>query len=320
MILLTGANGFVGQAFLAHSQQHGRALQVRAAVRSFDSKSSPSNLFFDAHLCVAPDLGPEADWSEALKGISTVVHCAARVHVMQDLSVDPMTEYRRVNVEGTLALARQAVRAGVRRFVFVSSIKVNGESTEPGLPFSQSSTPMPSDPYGQSKFEAEQSLLELARTTGLEVVVVRPPLVYGPEVKANFASLLRAIQRGWPLPFGAAKTNLRSLVYVGNLVDLLWVCTEHPAATGQVFLVSDKHDFSTFALVNSMATATGRKARLISIPVGLLRALAILLGRKAMADRLFGNLQLDIAHTCQTLNWHPPFTVNQGLKTLLKQS
>ena len=193
-------------------------------------------------------------WTPALQGIDAVIHCAARVHVMDERAADPLAEFRAVNVEATRHLAQQAAAAGVRRFVFVSSIKVNGEETTPGRPFTADAEPQPQDPYGQSKLEAERALFEIARQTGLEVVVVRPPLVYGPGVKANFASLMRALQRRLPLPFGSID-NRRSLVARDNLVDLLVLCTRHPAAAGQVFLVSDGEDLSTAQLCRGLSRA-----------------------------------------------------------------
>lgn len=252
-------------------------------------------------------------WTAALSGVSTVVHAAARVHVMSDSSADPLAEFRRVNVDGTLNLASQAAAAGVKRFVFVSSVKVNGEQTLAGQPFSEADVGAPQDAYGQSKHEAEMGLRALASDTGMEVVIIRPPLVYGPGVKANFAALMRAVQRGWPLPLGAVH-NQRSLVALDNLVDLIVTCLDHPAAANQTFLVSDGQDLSTAQLVQGMAQAAGVSARLLPVPVWALQAGAGLLGTGAAVQRLCGNLQVDISKARSLLGWVPPVTVAEGLR------
>jgi nucleoside-diphosphate-sugar epimerase len=259
------------------------------------------------------DLLPATDWSAALQDVDKLVHCAARVHVMQDDSTDPLRAYRLVNVECTLNLARQAAASGVRRFVFVSSIKVNGEATQPRQPFSADDLPAPLDPYGVSKLEAEQGLREIEARTGMEVVIVRPPLVYGPGVKANFASMMRWVARGLPLPFGAID-NARSMVALGNLVDFLVTCLKHPEAAGQTFLVSDGEDVSTTELLRRTAKAMGKKALLLPIPSSVLVSGATLLGKRSVAQRLCGSLQVDIEKTRRLLGWNPPLTLDQGLK------
>jgi UDP-glucose 4-epimerase len=259
------------------------------------------------------DLSAQADWSEALAGVQTVVHAAARVHVMDETATDTLTEFRRVNVQGTLQLARQAEASGVRRFVFISSIKVNGEVTNLGLPFTAENIPAPLDPYGVSKMEAEQALRQIATETGMEVVIIRPPLVYGPGVKANFAALMRAVQRGWPLPLGAVH-NQRSLVALDNLVDFIVTCITHPQAANQTFLVSDGQDLSTTELVRGMAQAAGMPARLLPVPVWALQAGATLLGKGDAVQRLCGNLQVDISKARQLLGWVPPVSVEDGLR------
>ena len=259
------------------------------------------------------DLEPSTDWSVALGGVSAVVHCAARVHVMSDTAADPLAEFRQVNVQGTLNLARQAAAVGARRFVFVSSIKVNGEATQLGRPFTADDAPAPLDAYGVSKMEAEQGLRELSAQTGMEVVIIRPPLVYGPDVKANFAAMMRWLRRGIPLPLGAIH-NQRSLVALDNLVDLIVTCLSHPAADNQTFLVSDGEDVSTTELLQRMGQAMNRPARLIPVPAGLLMQAAALLGKRDVAQRLCCSLQLDIEKTRQLLNWNPPLTLDQGLK------
>lgn len=252
-------------------------------------------------------------WGQALQGIDVVIHCAARVHVMDEQAADPLAEFRAVNVEATRHLAEQAAAGGVKRFVFVSSIKVNGEETAPGHPFTADAAPQPQDPYGQSKLEAEQALFAVARQTGLEVVVVRPPLVYGPGVKANFASLMRALQRRLPLPFGAID-NRRSLVARDNLVDLLLLCARHPAAAGGVFLVSDGEDLSTAQLCRDLSKALGVRPRLLPIPAVLLRLLGLLTGKGRQVQRLLGSLQVDISSTRSRLDWAPPISVEQALR------
>ena len=258
------------------------------------------------------DLLPTTDWGLALQGVDEVVHCAARVHVMQDDATDQLQAYREVNVYGTLNLARQAAQAGVRRFVFVSSIKVNGEATQPGHPFTADDVPAPLDPYGVSKLEAEQGLREIEAQTGMEVVIVRPPLVYGPGVKANFASMMRCLARGIPLPLGAIQ-NARSMVALDNLVDLLVTCVKHPAAAGQIFLVSDGEDVSTTELLRRTALAMGKKPFLLPIPAFVLEWGTALLGKRDVAQRLCGSLQLDINKTRQLLDWTPPVSVDEGL-------
>jgi nucleoside-diphosphate-sugar epimerase len=235
---------------------------------------------------------------------------------MSDKATDPLAAFRLVNVLGTLNLARQAAAAGVKRFVFLSSVKVNGECTLPGQAFTESDAPNPQDAYGISKHEAEQDLRQLAADTGMEVVIIRPPLVYGPGVKANFASLMRAVQRGWPLPLGAVR-NQRSLVALANLVDFIVTCTIHPQAANQTFLVSDGHDLSTADLVRGLARAAGVPARLIPVPVWVLQAGATLVGKGESVQRLVGNLQVDISKARTLLGWRPPITVEEGLQRAL---
>jgi len=248
-----------------------------------------------------------------MMGIDVVIHAAARVHVMDDKAVDALAEFRRINVDGTVSLARSAAAAGVKRFIFISSIKVNGESTEPGEPFQADIEPQPMDPYGISKMEAEIALRVVARETGIEVVIIRPPLVYGPGVKANFLSMMRWLDRGVVLPLGAIG-NRRSLVAIGNLVDLLVTCIDHPAAAGQTFLVSDDADMSTTQLLENLARALGKKARLIPLPVWVLKSVASCLGKQGVAQRLCSSLQVDIKKTRDVLGWVPPVSVEKALR------
>lgn len=304
-VLVTGANGFVGSALCAAL---GRTpVRLRVAVR-YSVAALPG-----VEVATIDAIGPQTLWVDALQGCSTVVHLAARAHVMREEAVDPLAAYRSVNTDGTLHLAQQAAAAGVRRFVFLSSIKVNGEATTQGQPFRSSDTPHPQDPYGTSKWEAEKGLRQIAQDSGMEVVVIRPPLVYGPGVKANFAALMRAIAHKRPLPLGAIH-NLRSLVGLDNLVDLVLACTTHPAAAQQTFLVSDGEDLSTTELVQRMARAMGQPSRLLPVPAWLLQAGACLVGQGAAAQRLCGHLQVDIQRTRNILGWTPPVTLDEGLR------
>lgn len=308
MILVTGSTGFVGKALVTRLVTDELYANVIASVRCITPLSPDRVLQVQVG-----DLLPTTDWTFALQGVEKVVHCAARVHVMQDDVADPLKAYREVNVSATLNLARQAAQAGVRRFVFVSSIKVNGEATLRGESFSADDVPAPLDPYGISKLEAEQGLRELEAETGMGVVIVRPSLVYGPGVKANFASMMRWVARGVPLPLGAIH-NCRSMVALDNLVDLLVTCLTQPAAAGQTFLASDGEDVSTTELLRRTAQAMGKTAFLLPVPAYLLESGAVLLGKRAAAQRLCGSLQVDIEKTRRLLGWNPPLTLDQGLK------
>lgn len=302
-ILVTGATGFVGNALCARLASADRPL-VQAVRRSRSSGTGE---------IAVGDIDPNTDWRTALVGCEAVAHLAARVHVMRDMAADPLAEFRRINVEGTLSLAYQAADAGVRRFVMVSSAKVNGESTMPGRPFTAHDIPAPQDAYAISKYEAEQGLRALAAKTDMEVVIVRPPLVYGPGVKANFAAMMRWLARGIPLPLGSITRNRRSFVSIDNFVDLLVTCLDHPAAAGQTFLASDGEDLSTAELLRRLGRTMGRPARLVSVPESWLSLGARLAGRPEIYKRLCGSLQLDIAHTCERLDWKPPFSVDESL-------
>ncbi|MCH8549176.1 MAG: SDR family oxidoreductase [Balneolaceae bacterium] len=309
-LLLTGATGFLGSRLLfAIVSNSGFDLCCASRQSSRDARFKSFKV---------PGLHSGVDWSEALFGQEVVVHSAARAHIMKEEVSDPLAEYRRVNVEGTLGLARQAAAANVKRFIFVSSIKVNGEQTKPGVRFSLESKPKPGDNYGLSKWEAEQGLWDISKDTGMEVVIVRPPLVYGPRVKGNFASMMTLATRNLPLPLGAVN-NKRSLVALDNLVDLIIRCIDHPAAANQTFLVSDDQDVSTTELLTMITKAAGNKPRLIPVPLGLLRLGAAVLGKKAVADRLLGNLQVDITHTKDTLGWKPPISVEEGIRRCFEE-
>ncbi|NMY87269.1 SDR family oxidoreductase [Pseudomonas sp. WS 5411] len=304
-VFLTGASGFVGGAVLRRLAVDG--FSVTAAVRN------GSQGFEEGVDTVRFDSFEGASWSEHLAGVDVVVHCAARVHVMNDTETDPLAAFRKVNVEGTLNLARQAAEARVRRFVFISSIKVNGEGTEPGRPYTADDRPEPRDPYGVSKMEAEQGLRDLAGRTGMEVVIIRPVLVYGPGVKANFLNMMRWLDKGVPLPFGAIH-NGRSLVALDNLVDLIVTSIVHSGAANQTFLVSDGEDLSTTQLLRRMALALDKSARLLPVPSWILSTTANLLGKKSLSQRLCGSLQVDINKTRSLLQWTPPVSVDNALK------
>ena len=305
-VLLTGASGFVGRAVLDAAKRRG--VDVRPVFRSL----TPANGHSGAVL--VPGLDGEADWSQALQGVDVVIHAAARAHVMREEALDPLTEYRRVNVQGTSNLARQTAAAGVRRFVFISSIKVNGEATSPDRPFTADDAPAPEDAYGISKAEAETELRRIAQETGMEVTIIRPTLVYGPGVKGNFSSLINWVHRGLLLPLGGVIHNRRSLVGLDNLVDLIWVCVEHPKAANQVFLISDGEDISTTELLRRIGKSLNRPARLLWVPAGLIALMASLLGKKVISKRLLGSLQVDMRKTCELLDWKPIVAVDEGLR------
>jgi nucleoside-diphosphate-sugar epimerase len=307
-LLITGAAGLVGRALVNCCVAQG--LEVLALTRH-----QPHDPVVGANYYPAGDLTLQVPWQETLAGVDVVIHAAARVHVMQETETDPLSAFRAVNVDVSLNLARQAAAAGVRRFVFISSVKVNGEATRPGQAFTEADAPAPQDAYGLSKHEAEQGLRQLAVDFGMDVVIIRPPLVYGPGVKANFAALMRAVQRDWPLPLGAVH-NQRSLVALENLVDFIVTCIEHPKAANQTFLISDGQDLSTTELVRGMAQAAGVPARLWPVPVSVLQAGATLLGKGAAVQRLCGNLQVDTSKAQTLLGWRPPLSVAQGLARL----
>ena len=303
--LVTGAGGFVGRALAAHLAERGHA--VRAVVRT---AAVPGELrAHGVEIAAAGELGAETDWPALVAGVDVVFHLAARVHRMNE--PDLLEDYRRANVDLTVALARAAAAAGAARLVFASSIKVNGDATA-DRPFTEEDAPQPPDAYSISKREAEDALGRVGAETGLQVAILRPPMVYGPGVRANFLALLRAVDRGIPLPVGSVR-NRRSLVYRGNLVDALETCATHPAAAGQLFLVADAETVSTPDMVRRMARALGRPARLLSVPVGLLRRLAALTGRGATVARLSGSLEVDASRITRTLGWRPPHTMDAGL-------
>ncbi|MAC23643.1 SDR family oxidoreductase [Marinobacter sp.] len=301
-ILVTGGSGFVGSALIKRLlSEHRDILAVGRSDVNLPVETVKVSSF--------SELGA---LGQRLGSIDVVVHCAARAHIMNDNTVDPLAEYRKVNVDGSLNVARHALEAGVKRFLFVSSIKVNGEHTPPGRPFTEEAAPAPEDPYGISKYEAERELQALCAETDMELVIIRPPLVYGPGVKGNFASMIRLMEKGLPLPLGAVR-NKRSLVALDNLVDLIVTCVDSPAAANQVFLAADGQDISTTELLRNVANAMGKPARLLPVPSGLLMLGASLFGKNAVAKRLLGSLQVDISKARELLGWQPPVSVEEGL-------
>ena len=303
-VLVTGANGFVGRALCQALAAGG--VSFRAAVRRWDGEAIGAQ-----PVCAVGDLAEDTDWSAAISQMTAVVHLASRVHVMNEPLTNVLPLYRQANTQASLNLARQAAAAGVQRFVFVSTVKVNGEGRV--TPYCESDPPCPTDPYAISKWEAEQGLRKIAADTGMQVVVVRPPLVYGPGVKANFLNMMRWVYRGVPLPLGAIH-NRRSLVALGNLVDFLMLCISHPAAANQTFLVSDGEDLSTTELLVRMAAVLGKPSRLLPVPTAVLGAGAALLGKRGFSRRLCGSLCVDISKARTVLGWSPPVSVDEGLR------
>lgn len=305
VVVVTGANGFIGAALCASLYLAG--YDVRGVVREGVAATSAMGRI------AVGDIGAHTDWRVALEGAETVIHLAARAHVISDNAVpDPLAAFRAVNVAGTATLARAAAGAGVRRLIYLSSIKVNGEYST-SAPFRESDIPAPTDAYGSSKYEAEQVLWQVAAETGLAVTILRPPLVYGPGVKANFLRLLQQVASGFPLPLASVK-NQRSLLYLGNLVDAIVTCLSHPAAAGQLFLLSDGEDISTPLLIRRLAVALERRPHLFPFPLCLLRFVAAPAGSGKAVDRLLGSLTVDITHIRQQLGWTPPYSMAEGFR------
>ena len=307
-VLITGASGFVGSATCAWLMAQG--LDVVGAVRQ-----SPAQPLAGMDYRIVGELDADTDWRAALAGVDAIVHCAARVHVMRETADDPLAAFRSANVAGTKRLARQATVLGVKRLVFISSIKVNGEETAEG--FNENDTPAPQDPYGQTKWEAEEMLSQVSKETGLEVVIVRPPLVYGPGVKGNLARLLNWVERGVPLPLAGVR-NARSLIGIDNFTSALHACLTHPAAAGRTYLVRDGEDISTPELVHRLGHHLGKPARLFPLPATLLERMAGLVGRRADVQRLTGSLIVDDSRIRSELGWVPPYTLDDGLELMVR--
>jgi nucleoside-diphosphate-sugar epimerase len=306
-ILVTGANGFIGKVLCESLASTGH--DVVACARN-------GGLAASSRYVHIPDIDRNTDWQSALSGVGVVIHLAARVHVIRDESDDPLEAFREVNLHGTTNLARQAAAAGVRRLVYVSSAKVNGEFTV-GLPFRETDPPHPVDPYGISKWEAEQALRDISAETGMELVVLRPPLVYGPGVKANFFRLLELVDRSVPLPLGSV-ANARSMVYVGNLADALIKCAMEPRVAGRTYMVSDGNDISTRQLVEMIAAAMDRPCRIFRFPLPLMRLGAKMLGKTSIVDRLTQSLAVDSSSIRNDLTWSPPYTMAQGIEETVR--
>ena len=306
-ILITGYSGFVGSNLLNELIGHYELVLLGRSQPSIDCKFYKSTI------------NSSTDYSSLISNVDVVIHVAARVHIMDDVAEDPITAYREVNTLGTLKLAKQAADAGVKRFIFISTIKVNGESTSNASPFQSSDAPKPEDSYSISKSEAEEQLIELGKKRGLEVVIIRPPLVYGEGVKANFESLFKFVGKRIPLPFRAITNNKRSLVSVYNLVDLIKVCIDHPNAANQIFLVSDDKDISTSEMVALMAKVQCLPNYSLPLPVWFFHLFGKLLSKQDVIDRLVGSLQVDITHTKNTLNWTPPFSIEEGFAKCIKR-
>jgi nucleoside-diphosphate-sugar epimerase len=309
-IMVTGATGFIGSALIEYLSNI-PDLSVVGMVRSIADISIETTVEFRLG-----EIGSSNKIDINLSDIDVIIHTAGRAHIMKDSSANPIEEFRRVNTSGTLDLARFAADSGVKRFVFLSSIKVNGESTDLGVPFSINSKVNPRDPYGVSKYEAEIGLQDISRETGLDVTIIRPPLVYGPGVKGNFNTLINVLSRRTPLPFASVKDNRRSMVGLDNLLSMIAICVRHPKAANQTFLISDKADLSTYSLLRLLGTSIGKPAVLFKIPVVILDLMAKVFGMEAKAQRIIGTLQVDISHTCSQLDWEPPFSVEHGLKKL----
>lgn len=308
-VLITGANGFVGNSLC-------KTLALRGYI-AHGATRLPCEFPSAVKNVLVGEINNQTDWKLILGGCDVVIHLAARVHVMQETEGNPLSEFRKVNVAGTEHLAWSAAAAGVKRLVYVSSIKVNGEETCNDQAYTEQSNPSPQDPYGISKWEAEQALHRVAKETGLEVVIVRPPLVYGPNVKGNFAQMISVIARGVPLPF-ASVNNKRSLIYVKNLVDALILCATHSAAPGNTYLVSDGEDISTSDLLRKLAFAMEKKSRLFLFPMSLLRLTARVFRKSDQVTRLLGSLRVDSSKIRHELGWVPPFSVSDGLKATVK--
>jgi nucleoside-diphosphate-sugar epimerase len=316
-ILITGATGFVGSRLVSFLSAEYPEMELRFAVRRQPDNSQYPGVLSAGSIEVVGDINPHTNWSDALLGVDVVIHLAARVHVMNDVATDPLTEYRNANTLATIHLAQEAAQAGVKRFIYLSSIKVNGEETHPGQVYSEDWTPAPIDPYGVSKWEAELGLEKVCIESGMEFVVIRPPLIYGPGVKANFHKLIALVNKGLPLPLGAIH-NQRSLLALDNLVNFIAKVMTHPLAANQRFLLSDGQDVSTTQLLRLISQGLGKQAYLLPIPSTILKLAAKMIGATAAADRLLGSLQIDSSKARQLLAWQPPLSVEEGIAITAK--
>jgi len=305
-ILVTGANGFIGAELIKILCNHN--FDVCGSIRSIKPLAVPNK---NCQYILVGELDNTTDWIKALDVVDVVIHCAGRAHVLRDKTKSPIDIFRMVNVDATLHLAREAIKCGVRRFIFLSSIGVNGNTNT--TPFTELDTPAPVQDYAFSKLEAENGLQEISSSAGMEIVIIRPPLVYGPNAPGNFSTLLRWMDKNIPLPFGSVH-NKRSFVGINNLVDLILTCIEHPAAANQVFLVSDGEDMSTTELLNRVASSLGKKSNLIPVNQKLLDFCLKLIGKKDLATQLLGSLQIDISKSQELLNWTPPISIDEELR------
>jgi nucleoside-diphosphate-sugar epimerase len=313
-VLLTGSSGFVGGAIAntLSASSVDLILPVRSGVEFANSHR------LAGQKRIVPAINGATDWASCLKGVKTVVHCAAVVEMMKSLDLPQLHALRSVNVDGTLNLARQAAASGVRRFVFLSSIKVNGDSTRPGKPFTDEDTPLPADSYGLSKLQAEKGLQNISQNMGMDFVIIRPPLVYGPGVKGNFAMMMKLVDYGFPLPLSNIR-NQRSFIGVDNLVDLVIACISHPEAANKILLASDDQDLSTTELLRAIAQTMGKPIRLFPFPKQLLTVAAKCVGKTGITERLLGSLQVDVTRTKHLLGWVPPVEVEDGLRRCFRK-
>ena len=308
-LLITGGTGFIGKAICENLKSYNYLVNITS--RNNHLKKQNGLIFHNIG-----EIDQNTKWIDVLDGVNCVIHCAAKTHLLKDLKKNSLFAFRKVNVEGTINLAKQAAACGVKRLIFLSSIKVNGEKTVESSMFKHNDISKPEDAYGISKWEAERGLWEISKQTGLEVVIIRAPLVYGRGVKGNLKRLIKLIKSGTPLPFSLVK-NKRSLIGIDNLVDIITRCIDHPNAAGKTFLVCDGEDLSTPDLLHFIASAMGRSARMFPLPISLLKLFGFVLRRQSDVDRLIGSLQIDNSFTKEILNWNPPVDVEEGIRKMV---
>jgi len=311
MIGVTGANGFVGKALVSRLVHDGTPVTAFAR--------DPDTILCSAGMNIRefPDLDRSSDFSDVTRDIDVLIHCAARVHVMNDSSADPLSVFLNANFEATVNLARSAAKAGVARFIFISSIKVNGDATKVGEPFTEQCPPTTQNPYGISKYRAEKELMKIAEQTGMEVVIIRPVLVYGPGVKGNMSRLIKLVRKKWPLPFGSVD-NKRSMIGITNLVDLIIICLDHPSARNQIFLASDGNDRSLSQILRCLSDVSDSRSMTFRFPARMLKYFLYCIGKRDIADRLLGSLQVDISKAKKQLGWIPKMKVDDELRQCMK--